>query len=64
MPKVHEYLRTYIFREGHELEVLDVRDVKVSESGGHRLTCKGGEKVYVTTGWLGIEIDSDRGWEM
>lgn len=64
MSRVHEFSRIYIFREGHELHVSDVRDVKVSESGGHRLTCKGGEMVYVTTGWLGIEIDSDRGWEI
>jgi len=64
MAKVHEILRTYIFRNGHELEVAEVRNIQVSESGGHRLTCSGGEMVYVPYKWLGIEIDSERGWEV
>lgn len=66
---LHENKRTYFFPDKddpeflHEVEITFVKEVKVSKSGGHRLTCHGGRMVYVPTGWLAIEIESDSGWE-
>ena len=67
MITLHEYKRTYYFplSDGttFELNVHSVRHLKVSSSGGHRLTKRDGTLVYVPTGWVCIVIDSDRGWE-
>lgn len=65
---LHENERTYYFPvEGSdkhsELHVGFVRELEVSKSGGHRITCASGLLVYVPSGWIGIEIDSDEGWE-
>lgn len=65
LPKLgmlHENKRTYIFPHG-EFEVNLVRQIQVSKSGGHRLTCKSGLMVYVPSGWMGIFINSKHGWE-
>lgn len=61
---LHEIERVYIFPDDQELSIIKVRDVKVSESGGHRLTCDNKQLVYVRPGWLGIEIESTKGWEV
>lgn len=67
---LHEKTRTYFFpnkiedQMNHEVTVQFVTEVKVSDSGGHRLTCKYGKLVYIPTGWLAIEIETDHGWEL
>ncbi len=64
MSKVREISRTYIFEHPNEVQVDDVRNIEVSDSGGHRLTCNNGSMIYVRAGWYAIEIESDFGWEM
>ncbi len=64
MGHVNEKIRSYWFPEGKIIDVKCVRHIKVSDSGGHRLTCDDGTMVYVPYKWLCIVIDSDNGWEV
>lgn len=61
---IHENSRTYLFPNNENIVVDNVRYVRVSESGGHRLTTRGGGMVYIPPTWLAIDVTSNRGWEI
>lgn len=65
MPKIHEILRTYHFPHDETVIIPYVRHLKVSEgSGNHRIITKNKHLHIIPTGWLHIEIQSNKGWEM
>jgi len=64
MPKIHEILRTYHFPDGHVVSIPNVRHLKVSDSGNHRIITSNKNLHIVPTGWNHIEIKSNKGWEM
>ena len=51
-----ESKRTYVFPAG-EMVVDQPQALKVSASGGHRLTTFDNKAVYIPPGFIGIEID-------
>lgn len=62
--KLTENARTYTFWHGQSITVESVRELKISASGNHRLKTVDGKLHIIPTGWLHIEIDSDKGWEL
>lgn len=63
MAELNENSRTYYFPDDEHFDISGVREIKVSSSGGHRLTTKEGTMYYIPFKWIAIEIDSDKGWE-
>ena len=69
MVKLNERSRTYVFAQAisplndTDYTVENVRELLVSESGGHRLTTEDGGMIYIPYKWIAIEIDSEKGWE-
>lgn len=54
-----ERKRTYVFPGEQKLELTDVTHVEVRASGKHRITTAGGRKLFVNSGWLWLEIETD-----
>lgn len=59
---LHEKTRTYSFPKGEVVELLQVVELIVSDSGNHRLKTADGLLHIVPTGWLHIEILDDGEW--
>lgn len=53
-----EKVRTYHFPNGEKVELHDVVELVVRESGTHRLRTSDGKLHIVPTGWLHVEIDA------
>lgn len=62
--QLDEQTRTYYFPKGDIIKLINVFEVKVSDSGNHRIKTKTSEgKVLlhiIPTGWLHIEIDTPK----
>lgn len=55
-----EKSRTYIFPKGEKVVLINVEELKVSESGNHRLKTSDGKLHIIPTGWIHIEIDTEK----
>jgi len=65
MSKVTEATRLYVFPNNQKIRVDKVRELKVSDSGNHRLITENGNLHIIPFGWLHIEIESEVGkWEV
>lgn len=54
-----ERKRAYVFPDGTRLELENVTRVEVRDSGKHRVETADGRKVFVSPGWLWMELDMD-----
>lgn len=54
-----ERMRTYIYKDGFNLEIKNVISVSVRPSGSHRLETSDGEKWIVLPGFIAIKLDVD-----
>lgn len=54
--KLTEKQRTYTFPGGDKVTLENVTELKVSESGNHRIKA-GGKLHIIPVGWIHIEID-------
>ena len=59
-----EIARTYTFPNGDTITIEQVRKLKISASGNHRLTTANKRLHIVRNNWLHIEIQSAKGWEL
>lgn len=59
---VQEKRRIYTFPGNQQLMLENVTKVEVRPSGKHRVETAEGRKVFVNTGWLWLEIETDEGW--
>lgn len=55
-----EKLRVYHFPNGEKLELANVTKLEVRTSGKHRIETADGRKLFVSPGWLWIEIDTEK----
>ncbi len=55
-----ERKRTYYFPNGRIFRFENVARLEVTDSGKHRLETTSGRKAFVNTGWLMLEIDTDK----
>ncbi len=54
-----ETKRTYFFPDGKMIVVDSLCKIEVRESGKHRLECTNGRKLFVSPGWVALEIVAD-----
>ncbi len=64
MTKLNENNRVYTFPNQESVIVPQVRDLRISATGNHKLITEDGRLHLVPKGWLHIEINSDKGWEL
>lgn len=62
--KLTEIARTYTFPNDETITIEAVRQLKISASGNHRLITEDKRLHIVKKGWMHIEIQSDKGWEL
>lgn len=55
-----EKSRKYIYSNGFKLNIKNVIDVTISDSGNHRIETEDGKKYIVTTGWVAVELDTEQ----
>jgi len=58
---VKEKKRVYRFVDA-KVELENVEELIVSNSGNHKLKTSDGKKHIVSPGWMHIEIDREEGW--
>ena len=65
MSKVTEKTRLYVFPNNQKIRIDYIRELKVSDSGNHRIITLDGKLHIIPFGWLHIEIESEVGkWEI
>ncbi len=60
--KLNETKRIYRFPQGETVELVNVTELKVSESGNHRLKTADKKLHIIPTGWIHIEIHDETEW--
>jgi len=59
-----EDVRVYTFANEQTVTIEKVRNLAISASGNHRLITEDKRLHIVPKGWLHIEIQSEKGWEL
>ena len=57
--ELNEAKRTYIFPGGDKVELLNVVELVVRESGTHRIKTADKKLHVIPTGWIHIEVDAE-----
>ena len=57
-----EHKRVYYFPKGDKVELYDIVEIIVRESGNHRIKTADGNLHIVASGWLHIEIEGFGDW--
>jgi len=62
---ITEKMRIYTFPNNETIIIEEVRALRISASGNHRIKTKNGRLHIIPKGWLHIEIESEVGkWEL